>query len=175
MSSLPPNFDRRHALKFLAGVPMLPLSGISVASLLTACGSDTDAAPIAKFVSASFDSMAAPSLVNAAAMATTTVASSLNVLLSDNTTQAYKLAYQSFFTTGDLVADGKGGTILSGGYFDIGNKPIIDASVVGKERQMFSDSADGTSLLAVANPTVAGIKGKAVFAVVQFSAWVSPK
>ena len=108
-------------------------------------------------------------------MATTTVASSLKVLLSDNTTQAYKLAYQSFFTTGDLVADGKGGTILSGGYFDIGNKPIIDASVVGKERQMFSDSADGTSLLAVANPTVAGIKGKAVFAVVQFSAWVSPK
>ena len=62
MSSLPPNLDRRHALKFLAGMPMLPLSGLSFASLLSACGSDTDAAPIAKFVSASFDSMAAPSL-----------------------------------------------------------------------------------------------------------------
>lgn len=168
MSSLPPNLDRRHALKFLAGVPMLPLSGVSITSLLSACGSDTDATPIAKFVSASFDSMAAPSLANAAAMATTTVASSLNVQLSDNTTQAYKLAYQPFFTTGDLVPDGKGGTVLSGGYFDIGNKPIIDASVAGKERQMYSDSADGTSLLAVANPTVTGIKGKAVFAVVQF-------
>ena len=168
MSSLPPNLDRRHALKFLAGMPMLPLSGVSIASLLSACGSDTDATPIAKFVSASFDSMAAPSLANAAAMATTTVASSLNVQLSDNTTQAYKLAYQPFFMTGDLVPDGKGGTVLSGGYFDIGNKPIIDASVAGKERQMYSDSADGTSLLAVANPTVTGIKGKAVFAVVQF-------
>lgn len=168
MSSFPPNLDRRHALKFLAGVPMLPLTGASLASLLTACGSDTVATPIAKFASASFDSMAVPTLANAAAMATTTVASNLNVLLSDNTTQTYKLAYQSFFTTGDMVADGKGGTILSGGYFDISNKPIIDASVVGKERHIFSDSADGTSLLAVANPTVVGIKGKAVFAVVQF-------
>lgn len=100
MSSFPPNLDRRHALKFLAGVPMLPLTGASLASLLTACGSDTVATPIAKFASASFDSMAVPTLANAAAMATTTVASNLNVLLSDNTTQTYKLAYQSFFTQG---------------------------------------------------------------------------
>jgi len=40
--------------------------------------------------------------------------------------------------------------------------------VPAKARQYFSDAPDGTSLLSVANPTVAGIKGKAVFAVVQF-------
>ena len=88
--------------------------------------------------------MAAPSLSNAAAMATTTVASALQVTLKDNTTQTYKLAYQPFFITGDMVPDGKGGTILSGGYVDINNKPIIDKSVSGKERQIFSDSPDGT-------------------------------
>ena len=38
----------------------------------------------------------------------------------------------------------------------------------GKERHYFSDAPDGTSLLTVANPTVTGLKGKAVFAVVQF-------
>jgi uncharacterized protein len=162
------NPDRRHALKLLAGVPMLPLSGFSAATLLTACGSDSVAQPVAKFASAAFDSMAAPSLANAAAMATTSVASSLNVQMSDGSTQAYKMAYQPFFNTGDMVADGRGGTILSGGYFDINNQPIVDTSMPGKERQMFSDSADGTSLLALANPSVTGLKGKAVFAVVQF-------
>jgi len=120
------------------------------------------------YVSASFTSMAAPSLANAAAMATTTVGSTLNVLFSNNTSQSYKLTYQPFFITGDMVADGNGGTILSGGYFDINNKPIIDKSVTGKERQVFSDSPDGTSLLAVADVKVPGVKGKAVFAVVQF-------
>ena len=40
--------------------------------------------------------------------------------------------------------------------------------MAGKERQFFSDSPDGTSLLKLDNPTVSGIKGKAVFAVVQF-------
>ena len=112
--------------------------------------------------------MSAPTLANPAAMATTTVASSFSVQFSDKSTQNYKLAYETFFLTGDRVADGKGGTILSGGYVDINNQPIIDKSVAGKERQFFSDAPDGTSLLALANPTVAGIKGKAVFAVVQF-------
>jgi secreted PhoX family phosphatase len=58
--------------------------------------------------------------------------------------------------------------ILAGGYWDINNQPIVDKSVVGQERQFFSDCPDGTSLLSVANPTVSGLKGKAVFAVVQF-------
>ncbi|MFX9042620.1 alkaline phosphatase, partial [Acinetobacter baumannii] len=50
----------------------------------------------------------------------------------------------------------------------IENKPIIDKSVPGKERQVFSDSPDGTSLLALPNASVPGVKGKPVFAVVQF-------
>jgi hypothetical protein len=146
---------------------MLPLGALASSSLLTACATGTGPAAMGNYVSASFTSMAAPSLANAAAMATTTVASSLHVKLN-NTTQSYKLAYQPFFVTGDRVPDGKGGTILSGGYVDINNQPIFDKSVPGKERQMFSDSPDGTSLLGLANANVPGIKGKAVFAVVQF-------
>ena len=158
---------RRKALQFLAGVPMLPLGATAATSFLTACGGGDDGTT-ASFVSASFTSMAAPTLANATAMATTTVGSTLNIKLSDESVRSYQLAYQPFFVTGDMVSDGKGGTILSGGYYDINNKPIIDATVPGKERHYFSDAPDGTSLLTVANSTVTGIKGKAVFAVVQF-------
>ncbi|TFW15011.1 DUF839 domain-containing protein [Massilia arenosa] len=168
------DLSRRKALKLFAGAPLLPLGA---SSLLSACGGSSTTAsgavttPVtstASYVSTSFGASAAPTLANAAAMATTTVSSSLSVQYSDNTTQTYKLAYQPFFITGDMVPDGKGGTVLAGGYYDINNKPILDRSVAGKERQFYSDAPDGTSLLAVANPTVAGVKGKAVFAVVQF-------
>jgi len=155
---------RRKALQLLAGVPMLPLGASASAALLTACGGSDDPS----YVSASFASMSAPTLANAAAMATTTVGSTLNIKFSDDSVRSYQLAYQPFFVTGDMVSDGKGGTTLSGGYYDINNKPIIDATVPGKERHYFSDAPDGTSLLTVANPTVTGLKGKAVFAVVQF-------
>ena len=156
---------RRKALKFLAGAPLLPLG---TSSLLAGCGSTyVPPAPVV-YTSSSFAASMAPSLANAAAMATTTVTSMLNVQFSDNTSQAYKLAYQPFFITGDMVADGKGGTILAGGYVDIKGTPIIDRSVAGKERQFFSDSPDGTSLLSVPGASVPGVKGKPVFAVVQF-------
>lgn len=169
MSNMPQP-SRRQALKFLASAPMLPLGAMSVSSLLAGCAtSGTASAPMAgAFASAAFTSMAAPSLANPAAMATTTVASSLQVTLKDGSTQAYKLAYEPFFITGDQVPDGKGGKILAGGYYDILNRPIIDQSYPGKERQMFSDCPDGTSLLQLPKTTVKGIKGKAVFAVVQF-------
>ncbi|MDI4634197.1 DUF839 domain-containing protein [Pelomonas sp. V22] len=158
---------RRQALKLFGTPLMLPISGLGAGLGLTACGGGDDA-PAITFTSASFAAMAAPSLADPAAMAKTAVASSLDVVLSDGSKQSFKLAYQPFFMTGDLVPDGKGGTILAGGYVDINNKPILDTTVAGKERQFFSDSPDGTSLLSVANPTVSGIKGKAVFAVVQF-------
>lgn len=165
------NPSRRKALSLFAA-PLLPLGG---AALLTACGGGgNDAvaapapAPVPNYLSATFTGMAAPTLANAAAMATTTVGSTLKVSYDNGTAVDYKLAYQPFFVTGDLVPDGNGGTALSGGYVDIYNQPIIDRSVAGKERQFFSDSPDGTSLLALASPTVTGIKGKAVFAVVQF-------
>ncbi|MDD2880433.1 MAG: DUF839 domain-containing protein [Rhodoferax sp.] len=169
MSNLPQP-SRRQALKFLASAPMLPLGAMSVSSLMAGCAtSGASTAPMAgSFASAAFTSMAAPSLANAAAMATTTVASSLQVSMKDGSTRAFKLAYQPFFITGDRVPDGKGGTVLAGGYVDIVNRPIIDKSVSGKERQFFSDCPDGTSLLKLDHPKVSGIKGKAVFAVVQF-------
>ena len=163
------NSSRRRILSLFAA-PLLPLGGVA---LLTACGgggNDSVAAPtpVPNYVSATFTGMAAPTLSNPAAMATTTVGSMLKIAYDNGTAVDYKLAFQSFFVTGDMVPNGSGGTALSGGYFDINNKPIIDKSVAGKERQFFSDSPDGTSLLALANPTVTGIKGKAVFAVVQF-------
>ncbi|WP_458764434.1 PhoX family protein [Cupriavidus basilensis] len=172
-----PDASRRKALKFLAGAPMLPL-GLGATAFLVGCGGDGDAVaataptPVtpagATFTTAEFTGMAAPSLANPAAMATTTVGSSLKVSFSDGSSQTYKLAYQPFFITGDMVPDGKGGSILAGGYFDINNQPIIDKSVAGKERQFYSDSPDGTSLLKIDGAKVAGVKGNTVFAVVQF-------
>jgi secreted PhoX family phosphatase len=156
---------------------MLPLGPALASSLLSGCGggSDTVAAVLpeapktpATFASVSFTSMAAPTLANAASMATTAVGSTMTVNFSDASKLNLKLAYQPFFTTGDKVSDGKGGQILAGGYYDINNQPIIDTTVPGKERQFFSDAPDGTSLLTVPNANVAGVKGKPVFAVVQF-------
>nr|WP_315592016.1 alkaline phosphatase PhoX [uncultured Cupriavidus sp.] len=171
-----PDASRRKALKFLAGAPMLPL-GLASTSLLAGCGGDdapasttpsTTPGATPTFASAEFTPMAAPSLSNPAAMATTSVGSSLKVSFSDGSSQTYKLAYQPFFITGDLVPNGNGGTILAGGYYDINNQPIVDKSVAGKERQFFSDSPDGTSLLKIDGAKVAGAKGNTVFAVVQF-------
>lgn len=159
--------SRRKTLQLLAGLPLLPLgAGASASGLLAACGGGGDSAPA--FKSASFTSMAAPTLADAAAMATTSVGSALKVRYADDSTQTFALAYQPFFITGDLVADGKGGKILAGGYVDINNRPIIDRFVAGAERQFFSDSPDGTSLLTVPGARVDGVKGKPVFAVVQF-------
>ncbi|WP_406869453.1 PhoX family protein [Paraburkholderia fungorum] len=166
------DLSRRKALKILTGVPMLPLGGLATASMLSACGGGNDLAtpvkPVANFVSAAFSAMAAPTLADPAAMAKTTVGSTLTVQLSDGSSRSFKLAYQPFFVTGDMVPNIKGGTILAGGYFDIDNQPIIDKSVSGKERQFYSDCPDGSSLIRLDKPTVKGLKGNAVFAVVQF-------
>ncbi|MEO7952875.1 MAG: alkaline phosphatase, partial [Polaromonas sp.] len=168
------NASRRRALQFLAGVPMLPLSSTLAGAglLLAGCGGGDDALasalPAAAYSGVSFSSMPAPTLANAAAMATTTVGSVMSVNFSDNSKLDFKLAYQPFFVTGDMVPDGKGGQTLAGAYYDINNQPIIDTTVPGRERQYFSDSPDGTSLLSVPGAKVAGVKGNVVFAVVQF-------
>jgi secreted PhoX family phosphatase len=172
-----PELSRRRLLRMLGSAPMLPLAGAAGASLLSACGGNNDDAmpdavapvpPVATLGSVSFTSMAAPTLANAAAMATNTVGSTMSVNFSDSSKLDFKLAYQPFFVTGDLVPNGSAGTILAGGYYDIRNQPIVDTSVAGRERQFFSDAPDGTSLLSVPNASVAGVKGKPVFAVVQF-------
>jgi len=175
--STAPTTTRRNALRMFGAAPMLPLGTVA---FLSGCGGGNDpvAAPAttptpvvpvaANFRAAEFVGMAAPTLATPAAMATTTVGSTLRISYDDGTSVDFKLAYQPFFVTGDMVPDGKGGTALAGGYVDIYNQPIIDTSVAGRNRQFFSDAPDGTSLLSLPNPTVAGIKGKAVFAVVQF-------
>ncbi|CAG9169281.1 hypothetical protein LMG23992_01439 [Cupriavidus laharis] len=170
-----PDASRRKALKILAGAPMLPL-GLASTSLLVGCGGGDDAvaaptespAPEATFTTAEFTGMSAPTLADPAAMATTTVGSSMKVNFSDGSSRTFKLAYQPFFVTGDMVPDGKGGTILAGGYYDINNQPITDTSIPGKERQFYSDAPDGTSLLKIEGAKVSGVKGNTVFAVVQF-------
>lgn len=167
-----PQHSRRQLLSWFAAVPFLPLGAMATTSMLTGCNDDNnDAAPVSKPInlkSATFTPMAAPSLANPAAMATTTVGSKLSVSWEDGSKTDYQLAYKEFFKTGNAVSDGKGGSILAGGYFDINNQPIYDESVAGKKRQFFSDCPDGTSLLKVDNANVAGVKGNPVFAVVQF-------
>jgi secreted PhoX family phosphatase len=173
------DLSRRRLLRLLGATPMLPIGAGSVAAMLSACGGGDDSpasstpvqttpAPTVTLAGVSFSSMAAPSLADAAAMAKTTVASTMTVNFSDSSKLDFKLSYQPFFITGDTVPNGSGGTIVAGGYYDINNKPIVDGSVAGKERQFFSDSPDGTSLLTVPNASVAGVKGNTVFAVVQF-------
>ncbi|MBK5207076.1 MAG: DUF839 domain-containing protein [Polaromonas sp.] len=165
------NASRRRALRFLAGAPMLPLSSTLAGTslLLAGVGADAVAAPLSASLSGvSFSSMPAPTLANPAAMAATTVGSVMSVSFSDKSKLDFRLAYQPFFVTGDRVSGGKGGKTLAGGYYNIYNQPIIDATVAGKERQYFSDAPDGTSLLSVAGAKVAGVKGNTVFAVVQF-------
>ncbi|GAA0743268.1 PhoX family protein [Ideonella azotifigens] len=168
MTSSPFQPTRRSLVKMMAGMPLLPLgSALASAGLLSACGDDDDT-PSAKLTGVSFSAMAAPSLANAAAMATTTVGSTLVASFDNQSTQSFTLGYQPFFITGTAVPDGAGGTLVAGGYYDIDNQPIVDSSVPGSERQFFSDCPDGTSLLTVSGASVAGVKGNTVFAVVQF-------
>jgi secreted PhoX family phosphatase len=165
-----PDLSRRRLLRLMGATPMLPLGAGGVAALMAGCGggNDTATTPAVTLASVSFGTMAAPTLAGAAAMATTSVGSTMTANFSDSSKLDFKLSYQPFFITGDMVPNGSGGTILAGGYYDINNKPIVDTTVAGKERQFFSDSPDGTSLLTVPNANVAGVKGNPVFAVVQF-------
>ena len=159
----PSNPARRDALRLLAGAPLLPVAGFApVASLLQACA--TPAAPAAP-IAAAFSGM--PSPATPEARATTTVGSSVEVTYANGGRQALKLAYRPLFFTGDALPDGKGGTTLAGGYYDIHNRPILDASA-SPPVQFFSDCPDGYSLLQPTAASVPGVTGNTVFAVVQF-------
>jgi hypothetical protein len=160
--------SRRDALKVIAGAPLLPLatSLAGGASFLFGMESALAANAIA---SATFVSMPAPSLANAPAMATTTVGSSMAVKYADGKEQSFTLAYDPFFITGAKVPDGKGGTVVAGGYYDINGKPIQDPSSSEVDKpQFFSDCPDGMSLIKLDGASVSGVKGNTVFAVVQF-------
>ena len=153
--------SRRRTLGLLAGMPMLPLAAPSAAGGATFSPADAVAR-------ARFTPMAAPSLADPAEMAATSVRSGLEVTLSDGRRQAWQLAYRTLFVTGDRVPDGRGGEVVAGGCYDIDNRPIVDRSVPGGERQFFSDCPDGMTLLKLEHATVPGVRGNPVFAVVQF-------
>jgi len=157
-----PDLSRRSVLRILAGAPLIPVAGSTTLSLLdVALARAAGGAPR----SAEFVGMPAPA--TPAAQATTTVESSLVVTSSDGTQQTFKLGYHPLFVTGDQVPDGKGGTTLAGGYYDIGGRPIMDPSAPSPP-QFFSDCPDGYSLLQLRGVRAPGVKGNTVFAVVQF-------
>jgi len=158
---------RRSFIKTIVGAPLLPFGGTGLAALLSS-ESLLAAQVNSPFKSAEFIPMDAPNLMNPEAMATTSVGSYLEITSQNNLKKTYKLAYEPFFMTGDIVPDGNGGKVLAGGYVDIHNKPIMDTSVAGKERQFFSDCPDGMSLLKLTKSNVKGVSGNTVFAVVQF-------
>ncbi len=181
MDTINPFTSRRSLLKMLSSAPLLPLAGTTTAaSLLAACGGDDYHAPFVgtnsqgafQQGSVTFSGIKSPDLSNPAAMATTYSGAAgenlMTVTLANGKTASYELGYHSFFQTGTLVPDGKGGQILAGGYVDINGKPIMDNTVAGKERQFFSDCPDGSSIITLSRPTVPGVKGNTVFAVVQF-------
>jgi len=162
-----PVHQRRSLIKMIVGAPMLPIGATGIAAA-TSSESLLAAQIDSPYKSAEFISMDAPSLSNPEAMATVTVGSFLEITAQNNQKKVYKLAYEPFFITGDMVPDGSGGKVLAGGYVDIHNRPIMDNSVDGKQRQFFSDCPDGMSLLKLAKSNVKGISGNTVFAVVQF-------
>src|SRR4051812_20857192 len=87
-----PDLSRRRLLRLMGATPMLPLGAGGVAALLSACGggdahdpppASSTPAPAVTLASVSFSSMNAPALADAAAMARTTVGSTMTVNFSD--------------------------------------------------------------------------------------------
>jgi len=155
--------SRRRALQLFAGAPLLPL-GTSFAGLGLADPATAHGLP----VTYRFGAMPAPSLANPAQMATTWVASTLTVGRGRHEHGTnLRLGYETFFLTGQQVADGKGGHTLAGGYVDIHNQPIVDATDPGRG-QLFSDCPDGMSLIALPGVRSRRRGHHRVFAVVQF-------
>lgn len=157
--SEPVSLARRRALRLLSGAPMLPL-----AASLSALPLVAEAVPFPPPVRYRFGAMAAPSLAEPAAMATTYVASTLTKTIGGHA-ETYALGYETFFLTGDELPATGGGRVLAGGYYDINNAPIVDPAT---GRQFFSDCPDGMSLLEVRGARSRRPGHKRVFAVVQF-------
>jgi uncharacterized protein len=155
-----PNASRRDVLKGMATVPLFTVAGGTAQSLLFA-----GSARAAMAKSAEFTGMDAPT--TAAARATTSVESGLQVTFDDGTKQTFQLGYRPFFLTGDEVPDGNGGTTVAGGIYDVNGAPAMDPSAA-TPMQFFSDCPDGFSLLQRPDANVPGVKGNTVFGVVQF-------
>lgn len=161
---------RRKLLQMMISAPLLPAAtALGSSSLLAACGggsgggssSSTPATP----QGVKFSSMAAPSTVAEQSSAYTS--SSAFVTYTDGSTKTSPLAYQALYKTGDSMKTPAGANIIAGGYFNASGNPIMDTTDTTPE-QFYSDCPDGTSLLKLDNPTVAGITGNTLFAVTQF-------
>jgi secreted PhoX family phosphatase len=151
--------QRRQILKgAFGGVAVLGLGSLG----LTACGGGDAAA--ATVTSVEFIGMAAPT--TDAQRATTLTSASVKITYSDATTKTQALSYNTLYKTGDSLKNGSA-NVVAGGYFDQTGAPIIDTSGA-TATQYFSDAPDGQSLLSLANPSVAGVKGNTVFLVTQF-------
>jgi hypothetical protein len=173
----PSHPDRRRVLKMLGAAPMLPVgsTGIAgIAALLSGSQSGASAAhQPATFLSAEFISMPAPTLADPQQLARTTVESAMDLVFSDGSRRRVQLGYEAFFMTGDAVPDGRGGTVIAGGIYDIHGAPILDRSVHGRTRPFFSDCPDGMSLLTLDRSEgeadgATGPPARTVYAVVQF-------
>lgn len=162
------SLSRRKVLEMFASVPMLPLaSSLAGLSLSTEAAEDAWSGWKGKRISYSFGAMAAPSLDDPAQMATTYVASTLTKRNGKRQSQTFTLGYETFFLTGDTVPATGGGTAIAGGYYDIGNAPIIDTTSID-QRQFFSDCPDGMSLIQLDGVRSSRGGYKRIFAVVQF-------
>ena len=161
-------YSRRNLLKLISSAPLFPLASSSPIALLAGIKSADAASTQLIFESASFISMPAPSLSQLSLMAKTEISSALEISYKNGPKKVFQLAYEPFFITGNMVPTGNGSQTLAGGYYNIKNQPILDQSVLGKERQIFSDCPDGTSLLKLPSAQIKGVKGNPVFAVVQF-------
>lgn len=129
------DLTRRNTLKIIGGLPLLPLASGTIASVFGA-----GMAAAGEVTSARFVGMDAPTLDDAAQMATTSVKSAMELTYADGSKKTFKLGYQPLLITGEEVPDGKGGTLVAGGYYDINNRPILDVSAAGETKpQFFSD------------------------------------
>lgn len=155
----------------MSGAPLLPLSSVmaGASALLTACGGGGSATTaLGKVTKVSFNGMANPSLVANRAVVYTNATIDI-AYENGSVAKALPLSYKTIYRTGDLLKDPDGNDIVAGGFFKPdGVTPILDLSVPAKAEQFYSDCADGTSLLKLSNPSVAGITGNTLFAVTQF-------
>jgi len=154
---------RRDLLGLMSGAPLLPLAG-GITSLAMSKSAYAQSAKKAAVKSVRFIGMPAPTLNDPEKMASVDVDSAMQVTFDDGKTHKMGLGYHTFFVTGDRVPDGNGHTVVTGGYYDINNKPIMNTD----GSQFYSDCPDGSSLLTVEGAKVPGVWGQPVFAVVQF-------
>lgn len=91
--------NRRDLLKWLSGIPFLPLGAMTTAAL-TGCNDSTDSTvvtppvQVANFKNATFTAMAVP--VALAERARTSVSSKLKINWDDASSREYQLGYKSF-------------------------------------------------------------------------------